>query len=218
MCSSLLEASEEEKRLEEGRDLEVAIAIRHRPVEVPNDVRPLTFKYLKKTISPSEAREIEAMVREITAKQKAAAEAKVMEDMLREGDLEKKAKELGTWPKWIGEVSTEAPSEAQSETEGQRLRARAMRNIVERCAQRSEQCAAHLHHLEKRAMGKEYLGHELIRQLEAWFRSSSWGRSCRGHWGYLLKGGHDLATRLRRQLVTYYGGLRAQSESGEDFR
>ena len=32
-----------------------------------------------------------------------------------------------------------------------------------------------------------------------------------------MRGGHDLATRQMRQLVRYYGGMRAQSESGEDF-
>ena len=90
-----------------------------------------------------------------------------------------------------------------------------MRALVERCAEWAEQCSKHLHHLENRAMAQEYLGHELIRQLQAWFRSYT--PPPRGDWGWVMRGGHDLATKQRRQLVRYYGGMRAQSESGDDF-
>ena len=85
MCNSLLEAIQEEKRLEEEKDLEVAMAINrevheatHRtaPVEVPNDVRPPVFKHLKKSVSHAEAREIEDMLRGIRVDLEKKEEAK----------------------------------------------------------------------------------------------------------------------------------------------
>ena len=72
----------------------------------------------------------------------------------------------------------------------------------------AKMCSQHLSFLERRKMESQFLGHEVVRQMnEIW---SQFRPPPRGDWTWLLRKAQDFGVRALRAIVTHSGPRRVR--------